>query len=106
MTKRTTEPDGRPWGVERLGPDPGDSISITLPIGYPEKALHYLRAHSGCVVTREELAREVWDLHLDRRSRTIDQTISAARKRLSPHERFVSVPRQGYRHGRDDSPEN
>jgi hypothetical protein len=45
--------------------------------------LDYLRANTGRVVSREELSEAVWRMRLYPKSRTIDQTVSVLRKRLS-----------------------
>ena len=98
MTKPTTESRERPWTEQRLAIVETPLVAVR-PGTYPERLLEYLRASAGQVVTREELARDVWNLRLDHRSRVIDQTISVARKSLHANERITAVQGRGYRFG-------
>ena len=76
------------------------NIPVQPPMSLPDALLDYLRVHSERVITREELASDVWRLRFDSRSRAIDQTVSQARKRLEPNERILTVHGFGYRHQR------
>ena len=58
----------------------------------------YLRAHSGEIVSRDQLCREVWGMRYFSSSRTVDQTISVVRKHLDGEEQILTVFRVGYRH--------
>ena len=58
----------------------------------------YLRTHSGEIITREQLCREVWGMRYFSSSRTIDQTISVVRKHLEHEEQILTIFRVGYRH--------
>jgi DNA-binding response OmpR family regulator len=65
-----------------------------------EKLLEYFRAHEGEAISRETLARDVWRLVLDPRSRCIDQTIAELRRHLLSNERIVTMHGTGYRYER------
>jgi hypothetical protein len=65
--------------------------------GMPNKLLTHFRQNVGKVLSRDELAREVWGLKMDPRSRCIDQTIATIRKALAPSERIETVQGHGYR---------
>jgi DNA-binding response OmpR family regulator len=65
-----------------------------------EKLLNYFRIHEGKTLCRDVLARDVWVLKLDRRSRCIDQTVASLRRHLGIHERIVTVCGSGYRYER------
>jgi len=65
--------------------------------GMPNKLLMHFRQNAGKVLSRDELAREVWGLKMDPRSRCIDQTIATIRKALGSGERIETVQGCGYR---------
>ena len=58
----------------------------------------YLRAHSGEIITRQQLCSDVWRMNYFHSSRTIDQTVSVVRKHLRENERIATVFGVGYRH--------
>jgi len=60
--------------------------------------LEYFRQNSGRLITRDELAENVWRLKMLGKSRTIDVTISFVRKSLANGERIETVHGRGYRH--------
>jgi DNA-binding winged helix-turn-helix (wHTH) protein len=62
--------------------------------------LNYLRSHPGRILSREELAAEVWRAKFFSGSRSIDMAVCLARKRLERRERIVSVRTLGYRYER------
>lgn len=64
----------------------------------PDALLAYLRRHTGEVLTRDQLANEVWGMNHFPASRTVDVTVAALRRRLPPNERIVTLHRAGYRH--------
>jgi DNA-binding response OmpR family regulator len=65
-----------------------------------EKLLNYFRIHEGKTLCRDVLARDVWALKLDRRSRCIDQTVAGLRQHLGTNERIVTICGSGYRYER------
>jgi len=60
--------------------------------------LEYCRRNSGRLITREELAENVWRLKMVAKSRTIDVTMSFVRKSLTDGERIETVRGSGYRY--------
>lgn len=61
-----------------------------------QQVFDYFRANSGRVISREELSLKVWGFVMDARSRTIDQTVSTLRKKLSNGHTIVTRHRAGY----------
>lgn len=62
------------------------------------KLAGYFRLHEGVVLSRDRLAKDVWGLILDPRSRCIDQTVSELKRQLEDGERIITVHRVGYRY--------
>ena len=65
--------------------------------------LRYFRQHPGRILSREELAEQVWKQRHFYGSRTIDQTVSKLRKKLRRDEaQIMSVWSAGYRFERSE----
>jgi DNA-binding response OmpR family regulator len=62
------------------------------------KLLEYFRLNAGKDLSRDTLARDVWGLKLDPRSRCIDQTVAELRRHLHDGDRIVTVYCFGYRY--------
>jgi len=58
--------------------------------------LDYLRANTGRILSREEMAANIWKLKLHPRSRTIDQTVSNVRRKSGTPDAIVTRFGQGY----------
>lgn len=71
-----------------------ESIEPLKPL--ERRLLEYLRAHARLTITRDELAANVWQLRMDPRSRTIDQTVSTLRRKLAFGERILTRHSRGY----------
>ena len=52
------------------------------------RLLEYLMRRRGAVVTREELLENVWGLHGDTLSRTVDVHIAGLRKKIEADSRY------------------
>jgi DNA-binding response OmpR family regulator len=61
-----------------------------------ELLLHLAR-HAGRVLTREELLSDVWDLHWDSSTKTVDMHVVALRRKLGDAAEIVTVRGVGYR---------
>ncbi len=61
-----------------------------------QRLLDYLQANAGRVISRDELASNVWQMKMDLRSRTIDQTISNLRRKLNAEAQIITHPGDGY----------
>jgi len=59
--------------------------------------LVYLARHAGRVVTRDRLLADVWDLHWDSSTKTVDMHIVALRRKLGDSIEIVTVRGVGYR---------
>jgi DNA-binding response OmpR family regulator len=59
--------------------------------------LVYLARHAGQALTRETLLSEVWDLHWDSSTKTVDMHIVALRRRLGDAAEIVTIRGVGYR---------
>ncbi len=59
--------------------------------------LVYLTRHAGRVVTRDRLLADVWDLHWDSSTKTVDMHIVALRRKLGDSIEIVTVRGVGYR---------
>ena len=57
----------------------------------------YLARHAGQALTRETLLSEVWDLHWDSSTKTVDMHIVALRRRLGDAAEIVTIRGVGYR---------
>jgi DNA-binding response OmpR family regulator len=77
---------------------PSESVPVSALTRLQHDVRAYLRAHSGEIISREQLCREVWGMRYFSTSRTVDQTISVVRKHLDRQERILTVFRIGYRH--------
>ena len=64
----------------------------------PAKLLAHFRQNTGKVLTRDDIARAVWNQRIDPRSRCIDQAVASIRKDLPGPERIETVMGFGYRH--------
>lgn len=56
----------------------------------------YFRAHSGRIISRNELSQHVWGFIMDPRSRTVDQTVATLRKKLGRGHQILTHHRDGY----------
>ena len=63
-----------------------------------EKLLRFLKERAGNIVSRDELIRHVWGFHPLTQTRTVDQTISQLRRKLTGEERIETSPGMGYRY--------
>lgn len=63
-----------------------------------QQLFEYLRANAGRTISRNELSLNVWGFVMDRRSRTIDQTIATLRKKLSRDHDIITRHREGYQY--------
>jgi DNA-binding response OmpR family regulator len=65
------------------------------------RLLEYLIQHRGAVVTREELLENVWSLHADTLSRTVDVHIAGLRRKIESDSRYprflLTVKGSGYK---------
>ena len=61
-----------------------------------QQVFDYFRANTGRIISRDELSLKVWGFIMDGRSRTIDQTISTLRKKLSNGHAILTHHRAGY----------
>lgn len=59
--------------------------------------LVYLARHAGKVVTRDRLLADIWDLHWDSSTKTVDMHIVALRRKLGAAVEIVTVRGVGYR---------
>jgi DNA-binding response OmpR family regulator len=59
--------------------------------------LAYMARHAGRVVTRERLLSDIWDLHWDSSTKTVDMHIVALRRKLGDSVEIVTVRGVGYR---------
>lgn len=59
--------------------------------------LVYLARHAGRVVTRERLLSEVWDVHWETSSKSLDMHIGALRRKLGDAADIATVRGVGYR---------
>lgn len=59
--------------------------------------LLYLAREAGRVVTRDRLLADVWDLHWDSSTKTVDMHVVALRRKLSDRIEIVTVRGVGYR---------
>ncbi len=59
--------------------------------------LVYLARHAGRVVTRDRLLADVWDLHWDSSTKTVDMHIAALRRKLGDSIEIVAVRGVGFR---------
>jgi two-component system, OmpR family, alkaline phosphatase synthesis response regulator PhoP len=63
--------------------------------------LEYLLERRGNVVTREELLENVWGLHSDTLSRTVDVHVATLRKKIEDDSRYprflLTVKGSGYK---------
>ena len=59
--------------------------------------LLYLARHAGRVVTRDRLLADVWDLHWDSSTKTVDMHMVALRRKLGNSIEIVTVRGVGYR---------
>jgi len=91
FTPHTIHALSRPLGTARVVSAP--TLSST-----EAALLSYFRRHPGRVLSREELAEQVWKQRHFYGSRTIDQTVSKLRKKLRREEaKILSVWAAGYR---------
>lgn len=68
------------------------------------RLLMVLASHRGRVFTREALLREVWDVHAEVETRTVDVTVKRARDKLGPAGHLIETVRGvGYRFSDRDS---
>jgi DNA-binding response OmpR family regulator len=90
-----------------LGSDANDSmiypeavarVISSTPMPAMEAALlRYFREHQGRIITREELAENVWKRRYFYGSRAIDRTVSSLRKKLGRgEEKILSIYSAGY----------
>ena len=65
------------------------------------RLLQYLIAHSGTLVTREELLENVWNLDGETLSRTVDVHIAGLRKKIEADPRYprflLTIKGAGYK---------
>ena len=66
----------------------------------PSKLLACFRAHTGEILSRDDLAALIWDRRLHPLSRCIDQLVAIVRKKLRLDERVLTVKSVGYMHER------
>jgi DNA-binding response OmpR family regulator len=59
--------------------------------------LVFLAREAGRVVTRERLLSEVWDVHWDTSTKTLDMHVGALRRKLGPAIEIATVRGVGYR---------
>ncbi len=59
------------------------------------RLLHELMRHPGRARTRERLLSEVWDIHADVTTRTVDTHIKRLREKLGPAAEYVETLRGG-----------
>ncbi len=59
--------------------------------------LVYLARHAGRVVTRDRLLADVWDLHWESSTKTVDMHIAALRRKLGDSIEIVAVRGVGFR---------
>lgn len=61
--------------------------------------LEYLLKHQGVVISREQLLVNVWDIHADLFTNTVDTHIGLLRKKIEKQgDRFIhTIPKRGYR---------
>ncbi len=88
--------------IARLRVDPGtyeatvDGALVDLRRREFELLVHLAR-NQGKVITRERLMAEVWDVHWDTSSKSLDMHIGALRRKLSDAVAIVTVRGVGYR---------
>jgi len=71
------------------------SFSARMNLSRLEKGLlAYLSANTGRILSREEMAANIWKLKMHPRSRTIDQTVANVRRKSGS--RIVSHFGRGY----------
>lgn len=75
-----------------------DIVGSQTSHGVITELLNYLRAHPERVLSREELAEQVWRAKFFFGSRSIDMAVCLARKRLNGAERIVCIRGTGYRY--------
>lgn len=97
----SVDPDAR-IEIGELGIEPSAyTASISgIPVGLRPREfqlLVYLAREAGRVVTRERLLSDVWDLHWDASTKTVDMHIAALRRKLGPAASIVTVRGVGYR---------
>jgi DNA-binding response OmpR family regulator len=61
-----------------------------------QRLFDYLRANPGRIISRAELAANVWKMKMDHRSRTIDQTVSKLRRKLEQSGTIITHAGRGY----------
>ncbi|MCU1346746.1 MAG: two-component system response regulator [Acidimicrobiia bacterium] len=93
--------DGR-WTIRSLCVDPAAFVATINgePIGLRRREFELLAVlcrEAGRVVTRQQLLAEVWDLHWDSSTKTLDMHVLALRRKLGDAVEIVTVRGVGYR---------
>ncbi len=99
---RTTEADIRPIVLGTVTVDRGAYLATLddAPLDLRPREfelLAHLAARAGRVVTRETLLADVWDLHWDTSTKTMDMHIVTLRRKLGPSLTITTIRGVGYR---------
>lgn len=100
---RQAPPDTEaPFDVGALHLEPSSYVSsiggVPLDLRRREfELLVYLARHAGRVLSRERLLSDVWDLHWDSSTKTVDMHVVALRRKLGEAIEIVTVRGVGYR---------
>ena len=61
------------------------------------EVLCYFVEHQDVVVSRERLLADLWDIHYQGETRTVDTHVQQVRRKLGLRGKLLTVPKYGYK---------